>query len=263
MSSDSFASTDDSSTESTTDRSTAHIGLICTHALELKSLIGRLDRRRRYIENKIQFSGGFLEQSIRVAVVEAGAGFAAHRQATSTLIAEHKPGWVISTGFSSSLSDDVTAGDLCLANAIHDTHGQKMEVSCPIPESKHTTVRTHLVADAHPRSASEKRRLAEQSGADAVDTNSLAVAQVCAETSTKFLSIRAIIDDVREELPAAGIEFLFEPIPAGRGNPLSRWVGGLRQPAEIKACQSRAATASGRLDQFLTGVIRQLMPSGW
>jgi len=258
MSSDPFASTDSSAEETATDRSTAHVGLVCAHALELRTFLNRLDRRRRYADGGAKFTGGFFEESIRVAVVEAGAGFAAHRRATETLIAEHRPAWVISTGFSSSLAEDVHAGDLSLATSIRDTHGQRLEVTCPIPESRHATLRPHLVTDSHPRTVADKRQLAIDHDAGAVDTASLAVAQTCAETNTRFLSIRAVIDDVSEDMPPAAIEVLLEPQGEGRRNPVSSWISGFRQSPDVKPWISRAATASGRLDRFLTGVIRQL-----
>ncbi len=245
--------------QSAPDRSTAHVALVCTHSAELQSLTGRLDRRRRYADGRATFTGGFLEESIRVAIVEAGTGYSAHREAALTLIAEHRPAWVISAGFSSSLEDDVHAGDLSLATAIRDTHGQELKVACPVPESRHATLRTHLVADRHPETAEEKRELARTWQASAVDTTSLAVAQVCEESGTGFLSIRAIIDDVDEELPAAAIELLFAP--TGKQNLLGRWMSGMRQPPAVKACRARAATSSERLDRFLTGVIRQLNAS--
>lgn len=244
--------------EPKTDRATAHVALVFTHAAELKILMGRLDRRRRYSDGELRFTGGFFDESIRVAAVEAGSGFAAHRRATTVLIEEHKPTWVISAGFSSSLTEGVRAGDLSLATAICDTHGQQLKVECPIPESKHSTLKTHLVTDSHPQTADEKRQLAAAHDAGAVDTASLAVAQVCAEFETRFISIRAILDDAEEEVPSAVIASLFEPAGSTRGHPVSSWISGLRQSAEMKTWATRATTVSGRLDRFLTGVIRQL-----
>ena len=259
MSSDNVSSDDSSIVEEpTTDRCTAHLGLVCTHALELQPLISRLDRRRQYSDGGMRFTGGFLGASIRVAVVEAGAGFAAHRKATEVLFNQHTPAWIVSAGFSSSLADDVRAGDLSLASEICDTHGQLLNLNCPIPESKHAPLRKHLVTDGHPATPDQKRRLANETSASAVDTTSLALAQICKASETPCLSIRAIIDDLNEEVPKSVVETLFEPISAPVRNPVSRWVSGLRQPEELKRWISRAETVAGRLDRFLYGVIRQL-----
>lgn len=164
------------------DRRSADIGLVCTHRAEVRPLLKMLDRVRSYTDGGMVFRGGFLDESIRIAIVEAGPGFANHRLATEVLLEEHHPVWVLSVGFSSGLSDVVSAGDVCLANRISDTHGNSLTLNCPIPESRRIFVRPHLVADTHPMTSAEKRRLAETFDADAVDTTSAAVAQVCSET---------------------------------------------------------------------------------
>jgi len=243
--------------EVSSDRATAHVGLVCTHAMELKPLLQKLDRRRRYADGSLRFTGGFLGESLRVAVVEAGVGFAAHRNATEILVREHSPSWVIAAGFSSSLSEEVLSGDLSLATSICDTHGQRLEIKCPIPESKHVTRRPHVVADSHPRTVQDKRQLAESSAASA-DTNSLAVAQICEATARPFLSIRAIIEGIDEELPDDVISRLFEPDQILRSGKAMRWIENWRQPAEVKEWMSRATTVAERLSRFLDGVIRQL-----
>ena len=259
MSSNSANNTDTSAgEEATTDRSTAHVGVVCTHALEVEPLISRLDRRRRYSDGGVQFSGGFLGTSIRVAVVEAGTGFAAHRKATEILITEHVPSWIIATGFSSSLADDVLAGDLSLATTICDTHGQRLNLNCPIPESRRATLRTHLVADEHPATPDQKRQLAFATSASVVDTNSLAVAQICEAAGTPCLSIRAIVDDLNENVPRSVVQALFEPMSSSNHNSVGRWVSGLRQPKEVKTWVSRARIVTAHLDRFLSGVIRQV-----
>jgi len=244
--------------EPTTDRSTAHVGLVCTQALELSPLFARLDRRRRYTDAGMRFTGGFLTEGIRVAVVEAGAGFAAHRRAAEILVQEHRPPWVISAGLSSSLAEDVRAGDLSLATSLCDTHGQQLDVNCPIPESKHGTLRPHLVADSHPHTAQQKADLAAQLAAGAVDTTSLAVAQICRETDTRFLSIRAILDDLHESVPNDVVASLFEPPESAKHNPMNRWLSGLRQKPVEKEWTERAITVSRHLERFLTGVAQQL-----
>lgn len=246
------------SEEVSSDRATAHVGVVCTHAMELKPLLQKLDRRRRYADGSLRFTGGFLGEALRVAVVESGAGFAAHRNATEILIREHSPSWIVSAGFSSSLSKEVLAGDLCLATSLCDTHGQKLDIKCPIPESKHVTRRPHVVADRHPRTVKDKRELAESCSAAAVDTNSLAVAQICESTGRSFLSIRAVIDGFEEDLPEAVVARLFEPEPTSRSAKAVQWMESWRQPAELKEWTAQATVAGQRLSRFLDGVIRQL-----
>ena len=114
--------------EPTFDRRSADIGIVCTHNVGIKPLLKVLDRTRKYVDETSVFRGGFLDEVIRIAIVEAGSGFAAHRAVAETLIKEHNPAWVISLGFSSALTRDVKAGDICLANEICDTHGNTLPI---------------------------------------------------------------------------------------------------------------------------------------
>ena len=227
--------------------------------MELKSLNARLDRLRRYSDGEFRFTGGFLGPSIRVAIVEAGTGFAAHRKATEILVKEHAPAWILAAGFSSSLADDVCAGDLSLASEIRDTHGQELELNCPIPESKHVTLRRHVCTDHHPGLPNEKHNLAREHSASAADTASMAVAQVCKASGTRCLSIRAIIDGPDEDLPQPVMDALFRPKSSDlTRNPVSRWYHELRQAREVKGWVPQATKVGRRLERFLSGVIRQL-----
>jgi nucleoside phosphorylase len=240
------------------DRSTADIGIICSHRSELAAFLKRVDRQRKYMDRGMIFRGGFLDETIRVAVVEAGSGFASHRQAAVTLINEHHPAWVFSVGFSSALTDDLRAGDLSLANEICDTHGNTLPVKCPIPESGRIRIRKHVVADQHPRLPEDKRQLASSHQAAAVDTTSLAVAQVCHETDTRFLSVRAIIDTLAEEIPDQSWEAIFAPKARKPVEAVTDLFGRFRQSAEVKHWHRQTQQASANLDRFLISVTRQL-----
>ncbi|MGB0742351.1 MAG: hypothetical protein ACPGXX_19940, partial [Planctomycetaceae bacterium] len=58
------------------DRSSAHIGIICSHKGELKTFLKRVDRQKSYEERSIRIRGGFLGESNRIVIAEAGSGFA-------------------------------------------------------------------------------------------------------------------------------------------------------------------------------------------
>ena len=83
---DSPANKKPTSAEPVPDRSTADVGIVCTHKGELKAFLKRVDRQRSYTEKKITVRGGFLGETIRLAIAEAGEGYASHRAATELLI---------------------------------------------------------------------------------------------------------------------------------------------------------------------------------
>lgn len=251
------------SEEPVVDKRSADIAIVCSTAAEIQPLLKKLDRVRKYTDDDATFRGGFLEESLRVAVVEAGSGFARHRKVTQTLIREHHPVWVLSVGFSSPLIDQLKPGDVCLANEICDTHGNSLAIKCPIPESGRILVRKHVVTDQHPAGAAERATLGGAYEAAAVDTTSLAVAQACQAESdqaqaTKFLSIRGIIGSFTDELPNKVVSALFQPDSESAPGALGALWRKLRPDPELTSWKEAADKTARNLNKFTLGVIEQL-----
>ena len=245
------------------DRRSAHVGIVCTQKSEIAPLLKKLDRQKRYVDKGATFRGGFIDETIRVACVEAGSGFANHRQATLTLIAEHNPAWILSVGFSSPLISELNQGDVCLANEICDTHGNCLPVRCSMKESKRIFVRKHVVADAHPALTAERSALHEASQASAVDTSSMAVAQACVNDETtqvtpRFMSIRGIIGKMNKDLPPKAMTHLFEPDPEKRQNVLLKLTSRFKKDPELAEWDELATETATNLNRFVLGVVRQL-----
>ncbi len=247
--------------ETAPDRSSADIGIICTHKGEVKPFLRRLDRTRSYTEKKMTVRGGFLGETTRIVVVEADEGFAAHRAATELLIAEHRPTWILSVGFSSSLSEEVQPGDLVVANEISDTHVNSLPVKCNIPARKRIHVGKLIVADSHPVTPSEKQTLREKFPGLAADTGSLAVAQVCQERDIRFLAIRVAVDSIDEEIPEQAASMIFHPTSRAIGSALGVIVKGLRKFAIMNQWRERTNHAASNLDRFVTGIVEQIAES--
>ncbi len=253
----------ESDEESSIDRRSADIGIICTQGDEIRPLLKLLDRQRKYVDQGATFRGGFLDETIRVAVAEAGPGFAQHRAVTQTLIDEHHPAWILSVGFGSALIDELNTGDVCLANEICDTHGNSLSVKCPIPETRRVLIRKHVVADEHPRSTDDKAALAAATGAAVVDTTSLAVAQVCADLPedaprTRFVSMRVIIDAANEAIARDAAQALFEPSSQQQATVIGKLTKRFKRDPELLPWEQRATDAAVNLNRFLTSVIRRL-----
>jgi len=247
--------------EAAPDRSSADIGIVCTHKGEVKPFLRRLDRTRSYSEKKITVRGGFLGESTRIVVVEADEGFAAHRAATELLIAEHRPTWILSVGFSSSLSEDVEPGDIVVANEISDTHVNSMPVKCNIPARQRIHVGKLIVADFHPVTPSEKLALRDRFPGLAADTGSLAVAQVCQERDIRFMAIRVAIDSIEEEIPEQAASMIFHPTSRALGSAIGTLFKGLRKIAIMNQWRERTNHAASHLDRFVTGIAEQIAES--
>ncbi len=254
------------SEEPVVDRRSADIGIVCTQSTEIRPLLKKLDRVRKYVDGGAVFRGGFLDEVIRVAIVEAGTGFAKHRDAAKTLIAEHHPAWIFSAGFSSPLTDDLKSGDVCLANEICDTHGNSLPVKCSIPERKRIFVRKHIVADSHPHTAERRRALVDSTQSAAVDTTSLAVAQACNEQSVgedappaaRFLSIRGIVGAAGDELTPKVVEYLFEPLAKQKAVGFRHLLTRVKPDPGLAPWKKAAEESAINLNRFVLSLITQL-----
>jgi adenosylhomocysteine nucleosidase len=110
-----------------------------------------------------------------VAIGVSGVGRGLARAAAERLLRDPLPDLVIAAGFCGALVPRLRVGDVVTSPRI-------------------VTV-DHLVSDP-----SEKRRLAHAHGADAVDMESFAIAEVCAAKGIPFRAVRAVSDCVDTEL---------------------------------------------------------------
>lgn len=246
----------------TTDNAHADIGLVCSLAIELRPLLEKCGHVRKYTGGKFTFRGGKYD-GVKLAVVEAGLGYARARRATQALIEAHTPPFVLSVGFSGGLTDATHLGHIVIANSICDTHGNSLEVDVSMPANpdKGLHVGRFVTADEMVRTVDEKTALAEKHEAIAVDMESLAVAQVCQETGTRFLAVRVISDDLAGDLPP---EVLTVMGSSGSVR-IGATIGALwKRPGSIKdmwRLREQANTAAERLAIFLDGVLLQLHQS--
>src|SRR6187551_1606882 len=108
-------------------------------------------------------------------IIFSGVGRSKARFATQIAIEGFQPKLVIAAGFCGALTPHLVVGDVVTSPRI-------------------VTV-NELVATPE-----AKRRLADRTGAEAVDMESAEVAAVCAEHGVPFLAVRAVSDDVETAL---------------------------------------------------------------
>jgi adenosylhomocysteine nucleosidase len=244
------------------DTAHADIGIVCALKLELAEYLEKCDRVRKYTGGDFTFRGGFTgpDWDIRVVIVEAGTGAERARRATRALMDAHTPVWVLSAGFSGALHPDLKLGDIVVANSIVDTSGEELRVDvkmAPDPERGWHVGRI-LMAGEIVRTVSEKRQLAERHDALAVDMESLAVAQVCQQTGTRFMAVRVISDDLSHDLPPEVMSVF-----GGTGSLRAGAIAGalLKRPSSMKdmwRLRENAQQSAERLARFLNVVVPSL-----
>jgi len=241
------------------DLAHADIGFVAALPMEMAPFLERCDRVRKYVGGDFTFRGGRYD-GVRIAVVECGMGFPLARRATQALIDAHTPDWVISAGFSGALRPEMKVGDIVAANSIVDAHGQELKVDMKMPADpeRGLYVGRILTSDHLVRTVEEKRQLAAAHDALAVDLESLAVAQICRDTRTKFLAIRVISDDLSADLPPEILSVVGSTGTMRMGAALGALWKRPSSVSDLWKLRETAHTAAERLATFLDGVVIQL-----
>lgn len=243
----------------TIDATRADIGIVCALPLEIGAFLGQCQRVKTYSGGPFKFVGGMYD-GIRIAIVEAGTGPVRARRATMALHDAHHPAWIISVGFAGALQADLKIGNIVVANEIVGLQGEqlKIDVGMSSDAARGLFVGCTLTVDKMVRTIAEKQLLATQTGAIAVDMESLAVATVCRETRTKFMAVRTISDDLSADLPPEVLSLVGETGAVRFGAVIgSLW----KRPSSAKdmwRMRENALQAAEHLASFLDGIVVQL-----
>jgi len=240
-----------------------HVGIIFSSPLEADGLLNRLvGRIEIHGDGFVAHEGALNQKAIVVFISDAGQSAA--QAAAQRLIAGHSPAWVVSAGFAGSLDASLKGADILMASSIIGLRGDPVTLDLSIAaDDLAKTPGVHvgrlLTVDQAVCKATERRELAQQHGALAVDRESLAVAQVCQRESTRFLGIRAISENIDDELPPDIARLLNKPTTARRIGAAAGTI--VRRPSalmELWKLRETAWECSGRLGKFLQDVIAQL-----
>jgi len=150
----------------------------------------------------------FITDTLILAYSGAGANNA--RTASELLIAQGATR-LISWGCAAALGESLKPGDLVLADTLLDAEGARIG----IPAVWHdfaknllsNTLKVHTGGLVESKtivaSGKDKKRLYTQTGAIALDMESIAIAKAALQNSLPFLAVRAIADPVNMDLPKA------------------------------------------------------------
>lgn len=145
-----------------------------------------------------------------IALAYSGAGADNARTASELLIAQGATR-LISWGCAAALNETLNPGDLVLADTLIDAeHSQiaiRSEWHSHVNNVLSASIRIHVGSLAESKkivaSGSDKKHLHTQTGAVALDMESIAVAKVALHHDRHFLAIRTIADPVNMDLPKA------------------------------------------------------------
>jgi adenosylhomocysteine nucleosidase len=162
-------------------------------------------------------------------IIISGVGRSKARFATQIAIEGFQPKLVIAAGFCGALTPHLVVGDVVTSPRI-------------------VTV-NELVATPE-----AKRRLADRTGAEAVDMESAEVAAVCAEHGVPFLAVRAVSDDVETALSPELVQLL----SGGRVSPWKATWALMQRPSllgEFRRLARDTKIAGRKLAEALVAIV--------
>jgi adenosylhomocysteine nucleosidase len=132
------------------------------------------------------------QQTVKVLVT--GMGRKNAERSIRAALADWKPALVLSAGFAGGLREDLKTGDLVFSET-GATGLRRTLLQAGAKEGRfHFSGRVATTA-------TEKRKLRELTGADAVEMESAAICRVCQEQGIPSATVRVILDPANENLP--------------------------------------------------------------
>lgn len=142
-------------------------------------------------------------------VVSTGAGMQDARRVAEVVCRIHQPRMVISAGFAGALHPELQKYALFLpSEVVLESEEKRTFFSKLQPSDFPKELRTEMTFGGRLLTAArviakseEKQRLGAKTGAIAVDMETFAVAELCAELDLPFLAVRVVSDAADENLP--------------------------------------------------------------
>jgi len=161
------------------------VAVVAAMSLELAPLLGKTQPR--------QVNGVALFDLRRAVVAVGGIGERCARRAAETAISDAQPTLLLSAGIAGAISPQLKVGDVGRIREVVDAAtGQRY----PTSGGEWVLATSQDVSDA-----AEKHELLAKYGAQVVDMEAAAVAQVARERGLQFAAIKSISDEAGFEMP--------------------------------------------------------------
>ena len=191
-----------------------------------------------------------------VEVLHTGVGEKTCRQRMANFLHDRQFKCLISAGFAGALSDQLQVGDLLIAenfSTIQLTEARSGLSSFPIHNGHLLTVPSII------DSIEERQKIAQTTGAAAIDMETEFIARACVEHGIPLLSLRVVSDRPSEPFPVP-VKILFD-VEQQRTNPIKLSFHLLRHPPAIPRLilfARRIARARETLANAIVDVVRRI-----
>ncbi len=249
---------------------TVDLGFVFALALEAAGIVDRLQNRTTTRGAGRTFHTGQWAGR-RIALVESGIGQEKAAQATEALIGTFGPKQIISAGYAGGLCNRWKRNTVCFPERlIRHSDAARLDLTCssavPRLVSRDTAAGGDklalLTTDRVIATATEKNLLGRETGAELVDMETFAVAEVCRRHNLPILAIRIVLDTADEELPS-DIQKILHHAQSGVPRSSARLAGSVvgafwRRPKimfDLFALKQRALDATDRLARQIENAV--------
>jgi nucleoside phosphorylase len=133
-----------------------------------------------------------------IEVLHTGVGEKTCRQRIASFLPDQQFDCLISAGFAGALNDRLHTGDLLFAENFSTIQLNEIHSSGNSPIHRGNLLTVPAIID----SVEERQKIAETTGAAAIDMETELIARGCAEHGVPLLSLRVMSDSPAEPLPA-------------------------------------------------------------
>lgn len=243
--------------DSAPERPEVDFGFVFAMPMEASGVADCLKRKKTTRGDGRTFHTGFFGEH-RVALVESGVGQEKAAQAAEVLIDLFQPKRLLSTGYGGGLSKRLKRFNICFPEMlVRESDDARLDLSEPVPQRIESfepgPVRGRLAlltTDFVASTPKQKSRLHHDTGAELVDMETFAVADICRRHEIPFLAIRIILDTAEEELPK-DIQSIMKNAETGGARLVGSVLGSMfSRPSSVLdlfSLQQRALEATDRL----------------
>ena len=130
-----------------------------------------------------------------ISILIVGIGRRNAENSIRNFLAANSPNFVLTCGFAGGLNPDLKLGDV-----VFEIGNQQSAISNRLLNSGAKPVK-FFCADRIATTVAEKKKLRDETGADAVEMESAAIHAVCAQRGILCITVRVISDTANEDLP--------------------------------------------------------------
>jgi len=237
-------------------------GFIFALRQEAVGVLDRLKRAKTTRGDGCTFTTGNID-GLSIAVVLSGVGQNNAEEAAKKLIDVFEPKSICSAGYAGGLSTRLQQLALCVPEqVIRESDGEALDLSESIPRrtsplpDKFTLITVNDVVET----PEQKRVLHERTGAEIVDMETFAIADVCRERNVPFFALRVVLDAADNRIPkdiARILGSLDKGVSRLSGTILGNIFSRPSVVLDLVSLKKRAFNAAERLAQFVLAELSQ------